>query len=277
MSEKKCPQCKILKPYDEFHKNAYNKDGHSSQCKVCSKKVHDVRIHKYAEDNYKKGEFIDKRFHMSDLIDSNEDTGYSVLVYGQSKVAGKTTLLYTILQKVKDLHDIILLFSPNLNAPIYKHFRKNKKIVMLPKYDSRPINALLEINKKTDRFLNVLVVLDDVVTVKNDSFLREMVLTFRNNKISTIICMQSIKLINKDNRANFNYVFMGKFNSPQIIDDAIEVFLKGTIPIPEEENKKNKREDYLIDFYKRNTDNYHFMVLDLIKNEFKKYKTNLII
>ena len=44
---KQCSKCKVLKPYKEFGKDKTKKDGHASQCKICSNERH----RKYYEKN----------------------------------------------------------------------------------------------------------------------------------------------------------------------------------------------------------------------------------
>ena len=41
---KRCPQCKQIKPFSQFHKNSTRRDGYSPDCKVCKNK--DSRQHK---------------------------------------------------------------------------------------------------------------------------------------------------------------------------------------------------------------------------------------
>ena len=43
---KRCPKCKTIKPRSGFYKNAYNRDGLCSYCKICKNKVSRFNVEK---------------------------------------------------------------------------------------------------------------------------------------------------------------------------------------------------------------------------------------
>ena len=51
MPEKKCSKCKVVKPFDEFHKDKLNKDGCQNTCKECRKQYQKKYQPQYYKDN----------------------------------------------------------------------------------------------------------------------------------------------------------------------------------------------------------------------------------
>ncbi len=63
-SEKPCTQCKVVKPYSDFHNNKAKKDGKQSNCKACqSKRIIDQR--KKDPSTYRNNQY--KRYYGIDL------------------------------------------------------------------------------------------------------------------------------------------------------------------------------------------------------------------
>lgn len=187
----------------------------------------------------------------------DQNTGNSTVIFGSSKT-GKSTLMMYLYEKFyqSDKDFICTLFSINSQLKIYDI---DKKLLRCNTFNDRSEKFIkLEklINTKTKNHYKFLNMFDDIINMKYGSLLNEMILTYRNSNLSTIICLQYPFLLNKGNRANVNNVFIFGSNTNESIVDLINTFLKpyfnrmGIIGI-----------DNQTEFFKRITFNHGFFYI----------------
>lgn len=160
-------------------------------------------------------------------LDISTKTGQTMCILGSGQV-GKTTRMMEIYKQYYEpnkniistlfsINSHIKLYSGHKNLLRYNGFDKNaEKYIKLQKY----------INSKTKNNYFFLSLIDDVIDAKYKNILNEMILTYRNSNISTIICLQYGYLLSKMNRANVNRILIFKSNSAESIKDLINTFLK---------------------------------------------------
>ena len=103
----------------------------------------------------------------------------------------------------------------------------------------------------------------------------QMFVRGRNSNISVITSSQSTKLINKNNRMNSDFVFIGN-NPGEARLDILETFLLGSdIPLPSNIKTKSQKLEYLNKFVLHYTNNYGFIVVNNIDHKIYSGKLNL--
>ena len=84
----------------------------------------------------------------------------------------------------------------------------------------------------------------------------------RNAKISTIILLQSIKLLSKSGRFNGNNFIFRHMNNSESVEEVLKLFLSGYGPF-----YKISTEDK-IKLYKQITSDYSFIYLDALNDNY---------
>lgn len=189
-------------------------------------------------------------------IELSQKTGSTFALIGASK-RGKSTALVWLWKRYFAKTRITILCSPNYQQPVYKPFYN--KCIVTPNIETceNIIRLMARIQQLTGNKYRFLVILDDVVIHKGSPVLRALILTLRNSNISTILSLQGMTLIDKNNRTSVNYCLMFGFNS-----------LEGCLPlihmmIPERyEAYKSGISKGLA--YNEDTSNYSFIMKDMI-------------
>lgn len=186
--------------------------------------------------------------------------GQSIFILGQSEISGKTTLAANIFETYfKGKGFITLLFAPNGQNPIYSRFTNAIQFDTFLPYMMR---VLKDINRVTDNHYKFLVVIDDVVDLRDSSAIRDLVLTMRNANVYSIIIAQYASIFAKAVRTNFRYIFLGNYNRADGID-AIPTMLPSLpgLPFGMKGSGENKRMAKF-ENYKRITKDYNWIVID---------------
>ena len=103
--------------------------------------------------------------------------------------------------------------------------------------------------------------LDDIIDVKFSALISNLILTYRNSNISSLISLQYPKLLNKSARANINNIILFNFNTDETIIDTIKLYLRNHF------NKLGfKTFDEQLSLYKELTKNHGFIYLNTINN-----------
>lgn len=220
---------------------------------------------------------------LQDLFILDKDTGNTILLLGASK-AGKTTALIYIYdnlftdskQKTADGGYLPVLFSPNRHAQIYKN-EVMKDVLKCDKF-IKPCETLIyktqKINQQLDQVeakpVNFLYIFDDIIDIKRNSIVSNLILTLRNSNISSIISLQYPKLFGPSCRGNVNNILFFAFNIYSTIETIIKEFLAHKF----KEMGCLKMED-MVKKYQELTADYHFLYFNPKKNIFKRYKLNL--
>jgi len=229
---KQCVTCRQLLPLTRF-KHIADQNGnlkyYSKNCKNCERtgQQHIKRV----QDSYKsyKTNCRLTKLPFKELINKEEPIVIGILASSRS---GKTTLLYHIIEYMKDYYDVILFFSANSNSKIYKNF-KSKKIIMVNGFDDRIIYAMHHLNQSCDGRFNFLVIMDDIIDTKYSQCVTNLFSIYRNANFSTIHCVQYKKYMSKDARAQCHKILCGKQNNMEEIQDTCETYLYGFPPLME--------------------------------------------
>lgn len=190
-------------------------------------------------------EEIDKfplRFCFDLKLDKN--TGNSTVIFGSSK-AGKSTLLMDI-YKNNYSNFISVLFT---ESPQLKMF-KDKKLIISDFFLPEIVKDMHRINKGTKNNYNFSVLVDDIVDQKENTLIKKLILIFRNSNISSVVSLQSPKLLSKANRGSINNYIFFKFNTDEMIEEIIKLFLSSFLP-----GKMTEK----IQLYKQLTNNHQFI------------------
>ena len=181
-----------------------------------------------------------------------ETGGCSIAMIGSGR-SGKTTALKWIIDHYFHKH-LGAIFSQSAKAEAYK----NMKYPLLPLsccYIPELVAASYRINRETKNHYPFLYVLDDVPTAKFDKELMKTLTIYRNSGISCIQCVQSPTLISPTCRSNFTFVMMFKCNTTEQIENVVKFYLRGVFP-------KGMNMDEKIAWYKKATEDHHFLFLD---------------
>lgn len=159
-------------------------------------------------------------------INLDPNTGNSIVIYGSSK-RGKTYLMMHIYDKYfMSSHKVNTLFSGN---PQLKKYHKDKELLVSYGFSPRSakyIKLLQYINVKTKNKYDFTVLLDDIIDQKYAPILNNLVLTYRNSKISTVLCLQYTKMLSKPNRSSVNHTIVFGSNTAEMAKDVIDLLLK---------------------------------------------------
>jgi hypothetical protein len=105
-----------------------------------------------------------------------------------------------------------------------------------------------------------MCIIDDVTDHKSSKETLKLFTIYRNSRISTILCAQATTMMNKTTRANINFVFLGRLNNDSEIEAVIKSYLTSFFPTRLYMAEK-------ISLYRQLTDDYHWLVLDMVGND----------
>ncbi len=198
----------------------------------------------------------------------DEGTGNSTVILGSSK-RGKSTLMMHLYKKfyMDDPNFLSTLFSGNHHIDVYKNYKnlligdgfntQSEKYVKLEKY----------INSKTKNKYDFLNLFDDIIDLKYKKLVNNLILTYRNANISTIMCLQYGYLLSKMNRANVNNIIIFGCNSAEAKKDMIELYLK-----PFFLNKGLESYKEQSNYFDEVTNDYGFFYINNIRNSFSTHR-----
>lgn len=195
----------------------------------------------------------------------------STILLGSSK-RGKSTLLEYIFNKYyTDKRFITTLFSLNSQIPLYKSFRENALTCsVFNKRSERYINLQQYINKKCDNKYWFHNVFDDVLDMQYKKLINNLILTYRNSNMSTILSLQYLYLIPKMIRANANNFLLFGMNSEESIEGVVKTFLRCHF----KKMGYDKLADQ-IELYKFLTDDHGFIYLNPISDKISFHRLNI--
>ncbi len=186
----------------------------------------------------------------------DQGTGNTTYLLGSSK-RGKSTLMMHIFRKHYNKKNFITtLFSINSQIPLYKSKKSLIKINNFGKDAQRYIKMEQVANKRCKNKYNWSNLIDDVIDIRDNRLINNMILTYRNSKISSVICLQYSNLLSKQSRSNINNICCFAFNTDEAIEVVIKTFLKGAF------NKLGIRGlDEQIEFYRKMTMDHGFIYI----------------
>jgi hypothetical protein len=164
-------------------------------------------------------------FSTSVNLQLDEHTGNTVLILGCSK-RGKSTLMMHLYDKYYDKTTISTLFSANPHLTAYGGSSnlligygfndQSAKYVQLQQY----------INVKTKNKYRFLNMFDDIVDSKYNMIIKKSILIYRNSNISSIICLQDVKDLEKKARGSVNHSFIFGCNTTENAREVIDLLLR---------------------------------------------------
>lgn len=200
----------------------------------------------------------------------DKDTGNTIFIIGSSKM-GKSTCMMHLYRKYFDKKNFIsMLFSKSKHIDVYKDNNRLMKCDTFNNDSAKLINLEKFINSKTRNKYNFMNMLDDIVDVKFNKLLNEMIMTYRNSNISCIVSMQYAKLLAKNARTNINNIILFGFNTDESIEDIIKTYLKGYFG-----KLGLKSMDEKINFYRKVCENHGFIYLHPASNHISFHRLKL--
>lgn len=192
----------------------------------------------------------------------DENTGNSCVIFGSSK-RGKSTLMMHIYKKFyeKNKNFISTLYAGNRQIGMYK---KGDKLLVTEGFVKKSENYIKlqkYINSQTNNEYKFLNMFDDIIDGKYKALVNNLILTYRNADISTIMCLQYTYLLSKMNRANVNNIIIFGCNNDAAIKDMIDTFLKSFFI---NMNLVSYKDQY--NYFKDVTNKYGFFYIDVLKN-----------
>jgi GTPase SAR1 family protein len=180
-------------------------------------------------------------------------------VIGSSK-SGKTTLIKYLL-KHQFADDLKIFMTQSPQAEIYNSIKS--ECAFAPAYIPDIIKTCSQINKGTKNHYQFLVIVDDVVGVKNDQTMTKLLCLYRNHGISAIVGGQDLTLLSATGRANLNHIILMAQRTSNRVEDNVKHFLRGYFP-------RNLTMDERIELYKRLTEDHCFLHIDALEGTMKR-------
>lgn len=180
-------------------------------------------------------------------------TGNTTVVFGSSK-SGKSTLIMHLWRKYYDKKRIIsTLFSPSAHIKVFKE-RSLIKSFDFGKDGEEYIKTQRYVNQKCKNKYQFLNMFDDIIDMRFNRIINDLILTYRNSKVSTIINIQYAKLLSMPSRSNVNNIIFMHLNTDEDIQNTIEALLQSTF----KKRGLNTMND-MINFYRDMTEDHGFM------------------
>lgn len=241
---------------------------------------------KYLSSVYKDFDEMEKDINKDIVIDRfnfnkafDNDKNYTMAIIGSSQ-SGKTTFLDFLINKVHGLYDLIILFSQNKDAKVYDDIKKLKNVMAFEEFEEDLIKDLHRLNMKTENYLKFLIIFDDELDNKYNPMIRKLFSTYRNANISSLFSAQDVTFITPSNRNQMSYIFLFKQNNGMGIQKVVDNFLMGGVNEQffgdkDIKMKKSEKENILINFFKKATEDHNFLVIDVLdKYKLFNYKVN---
>ena len=155
---------------------------------------------------------------------SEGDSASTRIFIGKSR-SGKSTFLVDQINKLaglektveggirRPMYDFIIIFSESLESkPLQSLSRNLDNVVLLSRYLPKVPLLLKRLNDVSGNRFNFLLVLDDCLGSSGGKSLRagnfsRLMLVFRNSNISTVVCIQSAKMLDPSSRESTHYLF----------------------------------------------------------------------
>lgn len=190
-------------------------------------------------------------------------------IFGASK-AGKSTLMMQIYkQNYNKAKYISILYSANPHISVYKGM---KNLIIYDKFNSKAEDIIKMqhfINQNTGNRYSFLNMFDDIIDAKYKGILAELIMTYRNAGISSIISLQYMKLLSPQNRANINSMALFRFNEVGVVKALIDSFL---YPYFAEILGPRATKNDMIQFYNDVTKDHSFIYLIPCQNKISFHK-----
>lgn len=218
---------------------------------TCEDKADDKKVALHSQAALKKNKDLDFSIIHEPFLDLKSNTGNTVLILASSK-SGKTTLLNYLFSKYFKTKYISVLFSVNNHIGKY-----NRYDITAPRFVPEVVKAQKRLQTETDNMFKFVNITDDITNVHSKTF-QEMICTWRNSDISSIICAQDPTMVRKSNRSNFNTIILGKFGRSRV-QDVCKEYCRGLFRYPS--GKVITSLNDMIDEYNRLTEDHQFIMI----------------
>ena len=198
-------------------------------------------------------------------------TGNTIFLIGSTK-AGKSTALMKIYDKyyAGDPNLISVLWTKNPQISLYRGHKRLLKCGVWNSESEQLIKMEKRINVRTHNEYKFLNIFDDILNLRNNQLLDDMIMTYRNSKMSSIISIQYSNKLDKCSRANMSNVLAFNLNTDEAIEVTIKTFLLGytrRIGLKTMEDK--------INWYKSMTRDHGFIYIKPAEDHVSFHKFNL--
>jgi hypothetical protein len=237
------------------------------QCKAIKAPVINVITEESVGDHTEFQKSIDadvlKPFDMNALMGSAKNDEFAVIM-SASRKAGKSYLLAHLYPQWVKIFDLIVTFSYSAHNTTYDFVTD----VKFNDYEPQMIKDLFIFQRETKNKFRILVIFDDLVSskVKYDDAIMQCYTRGRNSNISVVVSTQIFKLLNKNNRGNTDYMFIGKTNTAENRKTLCETVLTNSVKTPASVRNKVMKEDYMDKWLLNKTQDHKFVVIDM-KND----------
>jgi len=191
-------------------------------------------------------------------------------VISASRRAGKSYMLSYLYPKWQRIFDLVVVFSYSAHNTTYDFVTDLK----FSDYNPEILKELFMFQKLTKNTYRFLIIFDDLVStkVKHDDTIMQCYTRGRNSNISVVVSTQIFKLINKNNRGNTDYMFIGKTNTTENRMTLCETILMNNVKVPKELKSKTAKIEYLDEWLLRKTEDHYFIVIDMKSDSEKIYR-----
>lgn len=249
-------------------KDSYKEFNRLFKLKRRKQRIGNAQIIEYDPADVEKVKVFKPKVHRPTLkLDSG--TGNTTVIMASSK-SGKSYLMMELIKKYyyNPRKTISVLFSTN---PQIAHYKKCDERLLrytgFDEYAEKIIKTAHYINRKCDNKYSFMFAFDDILSAKNNRIFNDMILTYRNSNISSITCLQYPYMLSKQNRSNVNNVLLGYFLTDECITEVIKIFLTGFF-----KSMGLSRISDMIMKYRMITENHHFILINIGKNEIRVIK-----
>lgn len=202
----------------------------------------------------------------------DEGTGNTLCLFGSSK-CGKTTLWTSIFHRMYNNSKYIsTLFAGNPQLDEYKGMDKYLLITNgFNKLHEQYLASQHYINTQTKNKYNFLAIFDDQLDLRFSKILNKLLLSWRNSNMSTIICLQAVKILTPQSRSNLNNVILMWFNNEEAIEAALTIYLK------EYFRRMKISKDRWVNYYREMTRDHGYFYLHILSETLWSNKKGFLI
>jgi hypothetical protein len=126
------------------------------------------------------------------------------------------------------------------------------------------------INRKCKNKYKFAVFFDDILQVRYSNLMNELILTYRNSNISSLISLQYVKLLSKSCRSSVNNVLFFGINADEDIISTVKCYLKSHFA-----KMGVKREIDQVNLYRELTKDHQFLYLHPESNTLSLHKLDI--
>jgi len=185
----------------------------------------------------------------------NKYNGCTAIITGSSG-CGKTTLIRYLIDHMlgsvsNDTSFILLFMTPSVDADALQGVEKYKNLILCPHLSEDLITWMKRMQDtygKSKLKTNFVLILDDMIATRHKKVLENCFLTYRNANITSIICIQYLKLIEPSIRSSIYMVICLPSSNKKYNEVLIETYLSSYIP---GKNKQERIENYSTWAYKK--------------------------